>query len=133
MASPPGTVPGRIDSRCRQLQGVPLMLRSLVCAGFALLVCAVAVLAAEYKGKVKNVDPDKSTITVTVGDEDKTFKVTDDTKIVRGKGDKSKDVKDGLKNERAFKNNPNVVITTEGEKVKEIRILGGGKKKKDQQ
>jgi hypothetical protein len=111
------------------------MLRSLVCAAFALVVCAVAVLAGEYKGKVKSVDTDKSTITVTVGDDDKTFKVTDDTKIVRGKN--NKEVKDGLKNEKAWKNNPNVTIITEGEgkkeKVKEIKITGGGKKKKDQQ
>jgi hypothetical protein len=112
------------------------MLRSLVCAAFALVVCAVAVLAGEYRGKVKSVDPDKSTITVTIDDKDKTFKVTDDTKIVRGKGDKSKEVKDGLKNEKAWSKNPNVIITTEGEgtkeKVKEIRITGGKRKKKDQ-
>jgi hypothetical protein len=111
------------------------MLRSLVCAAFALFVCAVAVLAGEYRGRVKSVDPDKNTITVTVGDNDKTFKVTDDTKIVRGKGDKAKEVKDGLKNEKAWKNLPNVVITTEGEgtkeKVKEIRIAGGKRKQQD--
>jgi hypothetical protein len=110
------------------------MLRSLVCAGFALLICAVAVLAGEYRGKVKSVDPDKSTITVTIGDDDKTFKVTDDTKIVRGKGDKEKEVKGGLKNEKAWSKNPNVIVTTEGEgakaKVKEIRIVGGKKQNK---
>jgi hypothetical protein len=109
------------------------MLRSLVCAAFALVVCAVAVLAGEYKGKVKSVDPDKNTITVTVGDDDKTFKVTDDTKIVRGK-DGDKEVKDGLKS-KIWSKNPNVIVTTEGEgakgKVKEIRIVG--KKKKDSQ
>jgi hypothetical protein len=114
------------------------MLRSLVCAGFALLICAVAVLAGEYKGRVKHVDPDKGTITVTVGDEDKTFRVTDDTKIVRkGKGGEDKEIKDGLKNEKLWSKNPNVVVTTEGEgkkaKVKEIRVTFGGKKKKDQQ
>jgi hypothetical protein len=112
------------------------MLRSLVCAGFALVICAVAVLAGEYKGKVKSVDPDKNTITVTVDGEDKTFKVTDDTKIVRKGKDGDKDVKDGLKNEKAWKRGPNVVVTTEGDspkgKVKEIRIVGGKKKKQDQ-
>jgi hypothetical protein len=108
------------------------MLRTLVCASFALVLCAVAALAAEYRGKVKSVDPDKNTITVTVEGEDKTFKVTDDTKIVRGKGDKEKAVKDGLKNEKAWKKGPNVIVTTDGTKVKEIRIVGG-KKKKDQQ
>jgi hypothetical protein len=111
------------------------MLRSLVCAGFALLICAVAVLAGEYRGRVKNVDPDKNTITVTVDGEDKTFKVTDDTKIVRGKGDKQKDVKDGLKNEKAWSKNPTVIVTTEGDspkgKVKEIRIIGGKKRQQD--
>jgi hypothetical protein len=109
------------------------MLRSLVCAAFALVVCAVAVLAGENRGKVKSVDPDKNTITVTIEDKDVTFKVTDDTKIVRGKGDKAKEVKDGLKNEKAWSKNPNVIVTTDGEgtkgKVKEIRIVGKGKKK----
>jgi hypothetical protein len=108
------------------------MLRSLVCAAFALVVCAVAVLAGEYKGKVKSVDPDKNTITVTVDGTDKTFKCTNDTKFVRGK---NKEVKDGLKNEKAWGRKPAVTITTEGEgakeKVKEVKITGG-KKKKDQ-
>jgi hypothetical protein len=111
------------------------MLRSLVCAAFALVICAVAVLAGEYKGKVQSVDPDKNTITVTVGGEDKTFKVSDDTKIVRkGKGGEDKEVKGGLKN-KFWSKKPNVVVTTEGDspkgKVKEIRIVAG-KKKKDQ-
>ncbi len=114
------------------------MLRTLICAGFALLICAVAVLAGEHRGRVKNVDPDKNTITVADKEgNETTFKVTGDTKIVRGKGDKEKEVKDGLKNEKAWSKNPFVIITTEGDspkgKVKEIRIVGGGKKKKDQQ
>ena len=62
------------------------MLRTLVCAVSALVVWAVAALAFEYKGKVKSIDPDKSTITVTVGGEDKTIKVNDETKFVTAKG-----------------------------------------------
>jgi hypothetical protein len=112
------------------------MLRSLVCAAFALVVCAVAVLAGETRGKVKSVDPDKNTITVTVDDKDVTFKVTDDTKILRKGKDGDKEVKDGLKNEKAWKRGPNVIVTTDGDgtkgKVKEIRIVGGKRKKKDQ-
>ncbi len=113
------------------------MLRTLVCAAFALVICAVAVLAGEFRGRVKSVDPDKNTITVADKEgNEKTFKVTDDTKIVRGKGDKEKAVKDGLKNEKAWSKNPFVLVTTEGEgtkgKVKEIRIVGGKRKKKDQ-
>jgi hypothetical protein len=95
------------------------MLRTLVCAAFALVLCAVAVLAGEYRGKVKSVDPDKNTIIVTDKDgTDKTFKVSDGTKIVRGKGDKEKDVKNGLKNEKAWSRNPNVIVTTEGDSPK---------------
>lgn len=111
------------------------MLRTLVCAAFALVLCAVAVLAGEYRGKVKSVDPDKSTITVTdKGGTDKTFKVSDGTKIVsKGKGGEDKEVKDGLKNKR-FSKSPFVIVTTEGDtnKAKEIRVVGGKRKKKDQ-
>ncbi len=104
------------------------MLRTLVCAAFALVLCAVAVLAGEYKGKVKSVDPDKNTITVTVGGDDKTFKVSDTTKIVRkGKGGEDKEIKGGLKS-KLWDKNPNVIVTTEGDspkgKVKEIRVVG---------
>jgi hypothetical protein len=113
------------------------MLRTLVCAAFALVICAVAVLAGEYRGKVTSVDPDKKTITVANKKEgtEKTFKVSSDTKIVRGKGDNEKEVKGGLKNEKAWSKNPFVLVTTEGDsnKAKEIRIIGGKRKKKDQQ
>src|SRR5262245_38083440 len=43
----------------------PTMLRTIVCAVVALLFCVGLTLAAEIKGKVKKVDADKGTITVT--------------------------------------------------------------------
>ena len=112
------------------------MLRKVLAAVFCIGLCLSLAVADEFKGKVKSVDPDKNTITVTIDGEDKTFKVNDDTKIVRKGKDGDKDVKDGLKNEKAWKRGPNVIVTTEGDspkgKVKEIRIVGGKKKKQDQ-
>lgn len=63
------------------------MLRSFACAVLA-LACAVGVLvAAEIKGKVKSVDTDKKTITVTTSeDKEVTVSYNDDTKFTGGKG-----------------------------------------------
>jgi hypothetical protein len=91
------------------------MLRSLV-ALCALLLLTLVVWSAEYKGKVKSVDPDKNTITVTIDDKDKTFKVSDDVKVTRG----DKEVKKKLKSKKAFENNPGVTIVTEGAGDKEV-------------
>jgi hypothetical protein len=105
------------------------MLRKLVGALVLVVLMVGFLVAAEYKGKVKSVDTDKNTITVTVGDDDKTFTVSDDTKIIGRKGTA---VKDGLKNEKAFKTGNSVTITTEKkddkEVVTEIKVSGGKKK-----
>jgi hypothetical protein len=104
------------------------MLRSLAAIGL-LLVLGLSLLAAEYKGKLKSVDRDKNTITVTVGDEDKTFTVGDDVKFTRGKTE----LKNKLKS-KAFDKNANTTVTliTEGEGdnevLKEVKIAP---KKKD--
>jgi hypothetical protein len=90
------------------------MLRSLA-ALCCLLLCALVVWAAEYKGKVKSVDPDKNTITVTIDDKDKTFTVGDDAKITRGDQEVKKRLKAGF-----WKNSPGVTILTEGEGDKEV-------------
>jgi len=106
------------------------MIRYTLGAVCALLICAVTILAAEYKGKVKSVDADKNTITVTIDDKDKTFKVAEkDLKVTAGKTD----VPDGLKG-KLFAKNPEVTLVTTGEGdkevVTEIRVKGGKKKDK---
>jgi hypothetical protein len=90
------------------------MLRSLA-ALCSLLLLTLVVWSAEYKGKVKSVDPDKNTITVTVDDKDKTFNVTDDAKITRG----DKDVKKRLK-AKFWGDSPNITVVTDGEGDKEV-------------
>src|SRR5207249_304812 len=47
----------------------------------SLFLLAGAARAEEVKGQVRGVDPAKSTITVMVGEEDKTFDVAKDAKI----------------------------------------------------
>src|SRR5581483_7163946 len=61
------------------------MLRTFVCAVVALVVVVGVILAGDYKGKVKNYDATKMTVTVTVDDKDQDFTINDDTKIVQGK------------------------------------------------
>jgi hypothetical protein len=100
------------------------MLRSLA-ALCSLLLLALVVWSAEYKGKVKSVDPDKNTITVTIDDKDRTFNVSDDVKVTQGDKEKKKKLK-----AKVFADSPNVTLVTDGEGdkevVKEIKI---GKKK----
>jgi uncharacterized protein YsxB (DUF464 family) len=69
------------------------MMRKLVCVAFALVAFTVVAFAEEYKGKLKSVDADKGTITVTIGDKDQEFKVPATAKITAGK----KDIDNGLK------------------------------------
>jgi len=120
------------------------MLRKFSFALLALGIASVALLAEEYNGKVKSVDPDKNKIVITIPgkdgekDMDKEFVVTDDTKFTKagkGKG-KTVDLADKLK-EKVFTADtlPNVTIVTEkkGDKevVTEVKVKGkGGKKKK---
>jgi biopolymer transport protein ExbD len=105
------------------------MLRKFVGVLVLLILMAGVIIAEEIKGKVKSVDTDKNTITVTVDDKDQTFMVTDDTKILSAKGTA---VKDGLKNEKAFKAGRQVTITTDKKDgkdvVTEIKLAGGKKK-----
>jgi hypothetical protein len=103
------------------------MLRSLSAIGL-LLVFGLALLAAEYKGKVKSVDRDKKTLTVTIDDKEKTFNVGEDVKVIRGE----KEVKKKLQS-KVFDKNPTVTLTTEGEGDKEVlKEIKIEKEKKDQ-
>src|SRR5688572_24964591 len=97
------------------------MVRKLFAAVLALVVFAGVSLAAEIKGKVKSVDADKNTITVTTKDGDKTIMVNKDTKFTTTSKDEAvvKAVGTGLKYE-GFSKGPEVTITTEGEGDKAV-------------
>ena len=74
------------------------MLRTFALALASVLVLSVGlVMAAETKtekGKIKKIDADKNTVTVTIGDKDTTLDIGKDTKIVDAKGE---NLKDGVK------------------------------------
>jgi hypothetical protein len=93
------------------------MLRNFVSAVFVLVVAAGFTLADEVKGKVKAVDADKGTITVTVGDKDQTLTVAKDVKLSLGKKVMElKDVKEGTA----------VTLTTDNDKVTAIKTTPTG-------
>jgi hypothetical protein len=108
-----------------------MLLRTLL-AIVLTLASGSAARAETYGDKVKDVDPDKMTLTLPVDGKDRTFKV--DAKVdvqnqVRtGKRLRLTPVKEGLKGVKAA---TEVVITTEkkdGEEVvTKIVILSGGK------
>lgn len=103
------------------------MLRSFLCAVFALLLVAGGLFAGEVKGKIKKVDAEKNVVTVTTEDgKDVEFMVSDTTKLLNGKG---ADIKQGLK-AKGFKEGANVTITCEKKDGKEVctQIQLGGKK-----
>jgi hypothetical protein len=87
------------------------MLRKFLCAAFVCLLSVGFALADDVKGKVKSVDPDKSTITVTVDDKDQTLPVSKDVKLSLGK--KVKELKD-------IKVGADVVLTTSKQDDKDV-------------
>lgn len=111
------------------------MLRTFGCAVLALIVAVGVMVAAEYKGKVKELNADKSTITVTVDGKDQTITFNDDTKFVDGKGqpvkDREKTIKGIAKRPEAI---DEVTVTTDKKDGKEIatEIKIRRAKKKDQ-
>jgi hypothetical protein len=117
-----GPTPSPTDDSCsRRVSGISTvfgslgdttMLRNLIAAVFVLVLAAGFTLADEVKGKVKSVDADKSTITVTVGDKDQTLSVSKDAKLSLGKKIKElKDIKEGTA----------VTLVTDNDKVTEIK------------
>ena len=116
----------------------------IVCALFAFAICAGVSLAEDIKGKIKSVDAEKNTITVTVEDRvvvrlridgdsatalignEFTFPIAGDTAFVAGKS--NKEVKDRLK-AKQLKEGANVTITTENKDGKDVvtRVKLGGK------
>jgi hypothetical protein len=110
------------------------MLRKFIFGLLAFGVVTVGLMADEFSGKVKSVDPDKNTIVVVTKDgTEKTFTVDKDTKFVRaGKDGNNKELPDGIKG-KAFADQEKlpkrVTVTFEkkGDKevVSEVKIAGG--------
>jgi len=111
------------------------MLRKFACAVLALAIAVGVMVAAEVKGKIKEITADK--LVITVKDKDETYTINDDTKIVSAGGKAVKDREkavSGLK-KAADKGGVEITIQTEekdGKKiVTEIKMPAG--KKKDKQ
>src|SRR5947209_7583717 len=73
------------------------MFRTTTAALLSLLLCAAALPADEVRGKIKKVDADKGTLTLTVDGKDQEVKLPDDTKLL---GPSGADLKDGLQSTR---------------------------------
>jgi hypothetical protein len=89
---------------------------------FAILALSSIARAEELKGKVKSVDAEKSTVTVTVGEQDKTLDVAKDAKVTHrvGKNEKkakSEDLPGGL---GALTAGTDITLTTEKKDDKEV-------------
>lgn len=101
------------------------MTHRFVSSVLALLLCPVLLLAAELSGKVKSVDGDKRTITVTVNDKDQTFPVAKDATFFHtntagnGRFTKFVEVEGGL---NGLKEGMNVIVTTEKKGKKEVIV-----------
>jgi len=111
-------------------------MRTLMTLAFLLSGIPALVQAEEIKAKVKSVDADKSMITVTVGEADRTLEVAKDAKITHrvGKNEKkakSEDLPGGL---GALTAGTDVTLTTEKkddkETVTQIKVEGLAPKKK---
>jgi hypothetical protein len=102
----------------------------------ALAISSGNLLADEVKGKVKNVDPEKHALTVTFIDQDQTFILANDVKVIHLVGKKAKkaqteDLPGGL---TALSKDSEVTLTSEKKdgvnRVTTIRVEGLAKKKK---
>ena len=113
------------------------MLRTLGLALAIVLIGTSAVAADTVAGKVKSIDTDKNTITVTVDGADQTFAVEKESKVWQpGKNKKApaQDVAGGL---GGLKEGQPVVLTTtkkdDKDVVTEIKLEEAAKKKKKKQ
>src|SRR5436190_19714476 len=111
-------------------------MRTFMMIGALLFAVPMVAQAEELKGKVKSVDAEKSMITVTVGDADRTLQVSKDVKVTHrvGKNEKkakSEDLPGGL---GALTAGTDVTLTTEKkddkETVTEVKVDGLAPKKK---
>jgi hypothetical protein len=95
------------------------MMRLAVGGLLALVVCAGRLPAAETRGKLKGVDTDKGTITLTVDGKDRVFLITKDTEILV-QDIRAYTPKDGLKDPVFKKQGLQAVVTTEKKGGKEV-------------
>lgn len=100
------------------------MLRTFACAMAGLVIAAGILLADEVKGKVKKVDTEKNTISIMVDGQEKTLKIGEGAKVLNAKGVA---LKEGIK-DKALKAGAEVMVTTDKDEVKEIKLGGAGKK-----
>jgi hypothetical protein len=75
--------------------------------------------AAQIKGKLKKVDPDKGTITITADGKERTFTISKDTEI-SVKDIRDYKPKDGLKDQVFQRKNLDITITTAKKGGKEV-------------
>jgi hypothetical protein len=95
------------------------MLRAGFSSILALALCAGGLLGAEIQGKLKGVDAEKGTVTVTVDDKDRVFTVTDDTKIIVN-DIRAYEPKERLKDPVFKRPNLRVVVRTQTKGGKEV-------------
>jgi opacity protein-like surface antigen len=111
-------------------------MRTLLTMALVLFAVPALATAEDVKGKVKSVDAEKSTITVTVGEADKTFDVSKDAKITHkvGKNEKKAKTEDLPGGLGALTAGTDVTITTEKKDDKDvvtaIKVEGLAPKKK---
>src|SRR4051794_21453213 len=102
------------------------MFRTMLGAVAILGLCLGFTMADEIKGKISKIDGNKITVTSKNDAAGKTFDVGADTKIVRkDKDGNEKEVTGGV---GALKEGAGAVVTTDGNKVTRITIMGGKKK-----
>jgi hypothetical protein len=108
------------------------MLQRFASAAIVVALVAGVGLAAEIKGRAKNIDLEKKTITIVKEGEDKETKLTlaDDAKFVGRKGNLPKEIIDVIvtklnKSEKGFP----VALTTDDESKKVTTVRFGRKKK----
>jgi hypothetical protein len=110
------------------------MMRVLAVFVLAWGATAVASQAAEVKGMIKSVDADAKTLTITVGADDKAYRVADDARIVKitGKEDKLKfeKIPGGLKGLAPGNQVTAFTESTAGDRLTEIRVSQRKKKQK---
>lgn len=118
------------------------MFRRIVSATVVLVVCVGIAMADEIRGVITKVEGDKVTFAPTKKGEkgpEKTMSVASNVKVVKGKFNKETksfeaagDIEGGLK-AKMFSNigekGVPAQIVTEGDKITEIRVMGGRKKK----
>lgn len=119
------------------------MFRKLIGALVVLALCVSIAMAEELRVVITKVEGDKVTFRQAKGKDgdrpEKTLRVASNAKVVKGKFDKetksfesSGDIEGGLKNnlfEKIPEKGLSAIIVTEDDKITEVRILWGKKKK----